>query len=181
MKLYFSITLLAVSLLACSQKEAYDPGRYFSESEQKELLTNIVTYLDLPPNGATNTTKFDVRYRNHYSQKSTNYKLENLFVSTDSTIYYFIIRPAGLDPAYKRGVGGKFRLATRSLRPKDFEEVYNTPRLPEKDVKEKGYYIFTEMAKKGDITPLLNMRHYIEWPDSTLEYDRKTHNWVMKR
>lgn len=65
--------------------------------------------------------------------------------------------------------------------PVDFEEVVNTPHLEEALVKERGVFLFKELTKTGNLDKYLGMKHYIEWPDSTLVYDKKINEWVGKK
>lgn len=178
MKSLFFCFLSCILFFSCQNKSGYPPEKYFNASQQQELLVNMVTYIDSPAPGSDAGTKFNVQYRNYYVQKAAKYTLLNLYFAPDSTCYYFLIRPAGNDIRYKRGVGGSFRLKNNSLMPVAFEETFNTPRLMEKEVKERGYYVFSELIKKQNINHLLSMKHYIEWPDSTLKYDTHSHSWI---
>ncbi len=62
--------------------------------------------------------------------------------------------------------------------PIDYEEIVNTPHLKEDIVKERGSFLFREYSKNRSLDKYLGMTHYVEWPDSSLVYDKKVHEWV---
>lgn len=78
----------------------------------------------------------------------------------------------------RRGVLGTFTLKSNSLQIDDFEEVANTPHFDEETVKQRGGFLFKELVKKGNIIEYLTMKHYVEWPDASLIYDKKKRSWV---
>ncbi len=167
--------LLTFCLFACRSKD--DVGYYFNKNEQDSLLTNIITYTSEYARGATNQTRFDEKFRAEYASRLPKYELIKYHITPDSTHYFFIARPAG--NIFRRGIGGKFKLKNASLMPIDYEEQWCTPHFKSDSlVKERGNYLFSEMVKKGNVNHLLNMKHYIEWPDSTLKYDKQKHEWV---
>ncbi len=128
--------------------------------------------------GANQLTRFEPRFRPYYVQQLPKYEFEKYTITPDSTHYYFIVRPVGEGKLFKRGVGGKFRL-NGSLLPVDFEEMWCTPHFKDDlTVKERGSFLFSEMVKAGNVDKYLTMKHYIEWPDSTLRYDKQRHEWI---
>ncbi|WP_435353423.1 hypothetical protein [Emticicia sp. SJ17W-69] len=171
--------LLLIPLLVFScQGNSNKISNYFNESERDTLLANMITYIYVKPPYANSTTKFQAQFRKYYVQSIPKFSLENYYITPDSTHYFFLIRPVGNTLKYRRGVVGKFRLKQGSLMPTDFEEVVNTPHLEEALVKERGTFLFKELIKTGNLDKYLGMKHYIEWPDSTLVYDKKINEWV---
>ncbi|WP_238806535.1 hypothetical protein [Emticicia aquatica] len=173
--------LLAQLCLFSCQSNTNKVSKYFSENDRDTLLTNIITFVYLKPTYAVNATRFQPQFRKYYVQSLPKFSLENYFIAPDSTHYFFLIRPVGNTLKYRRGVLGKFKLKNGSLMPTDFEEVINTPHLEEAIVKERGAFLFKELAKNGNLDKYLSMKHYIEWPDSTLVYDKKTNEWVGRK
>ncbi|MFN3487781.1 MAG: hypothetical protein ACK4YV_01535 [Emticicia sp.] len=185
MKKVSLISLLAAMIFSC-QSNKYDVSNYFSNNQRDTLLTNIVTYVFTKAPSATNETRFDAQYRQFYVKSLPNFRIEKYHQTPDGWNYFFMIRPVGNSSKYKRGVLGKFRLkkatvATDSLMPEAFEEVANTPHLEEKILIERGNFLFQELIKKGNLDSYLAMKHYIEWPDATLVYDKKLNEWVGRR
>ena len=175
MKKYSALCCLLVGL-ACQPSNPYQASQYFSEKERDTLLTNIITYVYAKAPGATNDTRFQSQYRKFYVTMLPSFYLENYYIAPDSTHYFFMIRPVGNHPTQRRGVLGKFKL--KSLMPVEFEEIANTPRLEEEVLRQRGHYLFKELIKNGNLNPQLSMKHYIEWPDSTLRYDKQKNEWV---
>ncbi len=164
-------------LVACQQKNN-QVSQYFNDSERDTLLTNIITFIYIKAPYATNKTRFDAPYRKYYVENLPKFSFQNYYIDKDSTHYFFLIRPVGHSSQYRRGVLGKFRLKKDSLMPENFEEIVNTPHLSEEIVKERGAFLFQELIKNKQLDKYLGMKHYIEWPDSTLVYDKNIHEWV---
>jgi hypothetical protein len=172
-------------MFAC-QNNTNKVGKYYSNAERDTLLTNIITYIYVKPAYASNATRFQAQFRKYYVQSLPKFSIENYFIASDSTHYFFLIRPVGNTIKYRRGVLGKFKLknstvASSSLMPTDFEEIVNTPHLTEVLVKERGAFLFKELIKKGNLDKYLGMKDYIEWPDSMLVYDRNINEWVGRK
>jgi hypothetical protein len=167
--------------MSCGSNNSTTPSYYFTQNEQDSLLANIITYIYVKAPEAHNDTRFQARFRSFYVKNLAKFQLENYYQSTDSTAYYFVIRPVGNSPKYKRGVVGKFKFKDKTLMPTEFEEVINTPPLEEQALKERGGFLFKELIKNNNLDKYLTLKHYIEWPDSTLVYDKKMNEWVNSR
>lgn len=178
--LFFFITA-ATWLTGCSSADE-KVSAYFSKQEADTLLTNMVTYMHAYAPGASNEIRFDPKYRPFYQIQAGKYTIENYYITPDSTHYFFVSRPVGNGQLYQRGIGGRFRLKAGSLMPWQFEEMWCTPHFKEATViQERGKYIFKEMVAKGNVDHLLEMKHYIEWPDATLVYDTGIQEWVSRK
>lgn len=168
---------VTVSIVSCKDNDPYDVSVYFSNNEKDTLLANIITYTSQYARGATNATRFEPRFRKEYVSRLGQYRFEGYFVAPDSTHYFFINRPVG-SGYYKRGVGGKFKMG-KNLMPVQYEELWCTPHFKSDSlVLERGEFLFKAMIKEGNIDKYETMKHYVEWPDSTLVYDKKIHEWV---
>jgi hypothetical protein len=166
------------TLLACGGNP-YSTKQYFSDAERDTLLTNIITFISAKAPNATNSNRFEPQFKAYYQKALPQYTIESISKTADGTTYYFfLIRPVGSSPNVRRGVLGKFKLAEGSLMPTNFEEIVNTPHLDEATVKERGGFLFKELLKNGSLDKYLSMKHYIEWPDSMLVYDKKINEWV---
>jgi hypothetical protein len=182
MKKVVLISLFAAMMFSCQSKK-YDVSSYFSDNQRDTLLANIITYVYIKPSSATNSTRFDAQYRQFYVKNLPSFRIEKYYPAADGWHYFLLVRPVGNSPNYRRGVLGKFKLKkaavdTDSLMPEAFEEIINTPHLEEKTVVERGSFLFQELVKKGNLNDYLAMKHYIEWPDATLVYDKNINEWV---
>lgn len=177
MKNILLILFISTIIISCHSKKL-QVNDYFSDNQKDSLLTNIVTYLYIPAPQATNKTKYQPQFKSFYTKSLSLFNLQNYYQSEDGWNYFFIIRPVGGSPTFKRGVLGKFKLNENSLMPTEFEEVANTPHLAEDIVKERGQYLFQELIKNGNLDKQIPMKQYIEWPDEHLAYDKKQHEWI---
>ncbi|MFN8348991.1 MAG: hypothetical protein U0X91_28585 [Spirosomataceae bacterium] len=161
---------------ACSEKDEYSINNYFNTKQQDTLLTNIVTYVYKLAPEAKLDTRFEPRFRTYYQKAALSFVIANYYIAPDSTHYFMLIRPVGAHPTFRRGVVGKFKL--KGLMPTEFEEIANTPHLEEAVVRERAGFLFKALIKEKNINNYLSMKHYVEWPDSTLIYDKKKNTWV---
>ena len=180
--LFFALLAFLISsttLLTSCRKDTYQVTSYFGNEDRDTLLTNIITYMGPMPPGATNETRFSPIFRGYYVGQLPKYRFEQYFITADSTHYYFISRPVGNGRMFKRGVGGKFRLKKGSILPVAFEEMWCTPHFKEDSlVQVRGGFLFRAMVKDGNVDKYLTMKHYVEWPDARLRYDKKRNEWV---
>lgn len=174
MRKFFLMSICLIAL-AC-EKDKYNVNTYFDKAQQDSLLTNIITYVYVKAPQSSNQTRFLPQYRKFYVAALPKFSIENYYVAPDSTHYFFVVRPVGNLP-YKRGVIGRYKMG-KNLMPTDFEEVVNTPHLEEKLVKERGKFLFTELIKNGNLDKYLPMKHYVEWPDANLVYNKQLNEWV---
>lgn len=178
MKYIFCILLISIGFQSCRSTDEFSVDHYYTSSERDTLLTGIIQYVDYVARGATIENRLEPRFRALYATRLPKYTIDRYHIVPDSTHYFFVIRPGGQNPLYKRGVGGKLRVDANG-RITELEELYNTPRLKDLDeLKKRGRYIFGEMVKRGNVDDLVQMKLYIEWPDSLLVYDKKQHWWV---
>lgn len=176
--LFFIAIGANVGIWSCKESNSNDVSAYFSENEKDTLLANIITYTSQYAKEATNSTRFEPRFRKEYVSRLPQYKFAGYTVTADSTHYFFITRPVGSGGLYRRGVGGKFKLG-KNLMPLEYEEVWCTPHFKSDSLTlERGGFLFKAMVKDGNIDKYVTMKHYVEWPDSTLIYDKKIHEWV---
>lgn len=185
MKTHFStafflfIVALSAQVLSGCKKDPYQAETYFSKAEQDTVLATIITYTSQYARGATNATRFDPKFRQEYVGRLPQYKLVNYFIAPDSTHYFFITRPVG-SGMFRRGVGGKYKLGPNHQFTQ-YEELWCTPHFKDEAiVLERGDFLFKAMTKEGNIDKYLTMKMYVEWPDSTLVYDKKIHEWVPR-
>lgn len=180
MKTIFTKILLLSSFflfIACHKKD--DPAYYFSKQEKDQLTISLITFVAENAPGATDSTRFNLNFRSYYTQKLPNFSLEKLEKSEDGYYYFLLKRPVGRLTNYKRAVIGRFKLNKGSIAPYDFEEVVNTPHLDEITLKNRSNFLFKELVKNKQLKEYLPLKHYIEWPDSTLKYDKKFNRWYF--
>ncbi len=184
-QLVISLSILVVLLSSCGGGKTKIED-YLSVAQRDTLLTNIITYIYSSAPGATQETKFQPQFRKFYTKALPAFAFQNYYEAKDGWNYFFLIRPVADGAIFKRGVLGRFKFKAAiddqddatSLMPQEFEEIVNTPHLKEEEAQERGAFLFRELIKDGNLDKYLSMKHYIEWPDSTLVYDKQQHQWI---
>ena len=148
---------------------------FFSPEEASSLLVNMVTYIGRKPPLATNTTRFHEEFRTYYVQYAQEFRPLYFLIAPNGRHYYYLTRPARSTQGNRRGVGGMFYLENNTLH--DFIELFNTTVMSEEELEVAGWELFRTMVMKGHVDEYLDNRHYIEWPDDRLKYDRQLFEW----
>jgi hypothetical protein len=175
-RIFFYLIISFFGIIGCHSKD--EAAYYFSDSERDTLLTNIISIISEKALYATDSTKYQARFRAEYVNRLPFFRFVHLTKDTSGVYTYLISRPVAGLKDLRRGVIGTFTLKPNSTEIDQFEEVANTPHFDEETVKERGGFLFRELAKSGSLTKYLAMKHYVEWPDSTLKYDKQKRTWV---
>ena len=174
MRIFISLLILAL-FASCEPKDS--PAHYFSEAERDSLLVNIITHVAENATYANDSTRFNPEFHSYYVQLLPNYTLEKLEKTGENQFAFLLNRPVGHLTKYRRAVIGKFELKEGSLKPFNFEEVANTPHLDPETTLKRGKFLFKEFVLKGNLNEYIALKHYVEWPDSTLTYHKKWNRW----
>ena len=176
------LLLCLIILGSCdTYNSKYNINGYFSQQEQDTLMTNIVTYIYKVPKGADPKRKHDIEYRKLYANQIPEFEFIYYHIEpSDSTHYFYLIRPARNAKGYKRGVLGKFKISN-NLKFKEFEEIANTPMLAENEIKEKGKFLWEDLMYYNHVNRYVENKDYIEFPDSRVRYDKASHEWTYEK
>ncbi len=175
--IFMLTVIILLTLAGCTaQNDEFSIEKYFDQESRDTLLVNIVTYIGIKPRFADFHTRHNHEHRKYYTLQANNFRFRYYHVSSDSTHYYYLIRPARSKNGNLRGVGGRFRI-THNLALYSFEEIFNTPVLPEEKLVNRGRILFIEMLEKGNIGRFIENNEYVEWPDDRLKYDREKNEW----
>lgn len=175
--------LLAIALLAsCTDNTKYDISTYLPNEDRRDsLLTDLITYMYKAPEGVRyRKERFDPKHRGYYMKQLPKFTVDKYYVTEDGIHYYFLVRPARNAHGYNRGAGGKFRLNDEGAI-YDFEELYNTPMIPDEALLKKGRELFREMVKKGDVAAYIGKKEYVEFPNDRCIYDKEIRDWRYVR
>jgi hypothetical protein len=175
-KILVYLLIAFFGLAGCHSKD--EAAYYFSDSERDTLLTNIISIISEKALYATDSTKYQAQFRAEYVKRLPMFQFVQLTKDTSGKFTYLISRPVAGRMDLRRGVLGAFTLKPNSLDIDQFEEVANTPHFDEETVKERGGFLFRELVKTGSLTEYFAMKHYVEWPDATLKYDKQKRAWV---
>lgn len=166
-----------MALSAC--KDNYAPETYLSAGAKDSTLADIITYLYIKPNGATNQDRFDLRFRSYYVQQLDKFELVYYYISKDGLHYFFVFRPARGLQGVTRGAGGVFK-KDPSGKITAFREVFNTPIANKEELVKRGRELFLYMLKNGNVDGYKRNPDYIQWPDETTYYDTLNYQWTIK-
>jgi len=161
---------------ACHSKE--EAEYYFSDADRDTLLTNVITLVSENAVYANLNTRFQKKFRAAYVSRLPLYHFVKFTKLENGDCYFLLSRPVANLNSLRRGVVGRFTLSKGSLMPAHFEEVVNTPHFSEELVVERGTFLFQELIKKGKLDEYLTMKHYVEWPDKYLKYDKLNNTWI---
>jgi hypothetical protein len=175
-KILVYLLIAFFGLAGCHSKD--EAAYYFSDSERDTLLTNIITIISEKALYASDSTKYQAQFRAEYVKRLPMFEFVQLTKDTSGIFTYLINRPVAGRKDLRRGVVGTFTLKPNSLDIDQFEEVANTPHFDEETVKERGAFLFHELVKTGSLKQYIAMKHYVEWPDATLKYDKQKRAWV---
>jgi hypothetical protein len=175
-KILVYLLIAFFGLAGCHSKD--EAAYYFSDSERDTLLTNIITIISEKALYASDSTKYQAQFRAEYVKRLPIFEFVQLTKDTSGIFTYLISRPVAGRKDLRRGVVGTFTLKPNSLDIDQFEEVANTPHFDEETVKERGAFLFHELVKTGSLKQYIAMKHYVEWPDPTLKYDKQKRAWV---
>jgi hypothetical protein len=156
--------------------EPYKVENYFPGDLKDTLLTNMVTFIYKRPTASTNKTRTNPEFRGYYVKNAPFFRYAYHHMTADSIHYFYLIRPARSVDGDKRGVGGKFKVNDK-LELIEFEEIFNTQVLGEKELEEKGLTLFEEMVNRGNVDRYLTDKELIEWPDDRLKYHKEMREW----
>jgi hypothetical protein len=173
----FNLLLICIACFACASKDKYDPSKYYDARSKDSLLTSIIAHIYTTPPYTEKQDRFKPEHKKFYSSLVSKFALEKLFAGDKGKHYFFVIRP-GNKSDEMRGVGGYFNV-DQNFQLTQFREVFVTPLLSDKEVKEKGYFLFDKMAK-DELSEFLKMKSYVQWPNEISEYDTITYEWKLK-
>lgn len=158
-------------------KIKYDVNRHLDRDTRDTILTNIITYIYRVPRGVRKEDKHLPEYRHLYISQISDFRFVYYHIDRDSTHYFFMIRPARHIYGYKRGVAGRFKVDA-DLNLIDFEEIFNTPMLSEKEILEKCRYLWEDLMYYGHVDRYVQNSEFIEFPDERTRYDKTLKEWT---
>lgn len=174
---YYTILIILVLLNACQSSDS--PSYYFDTAKQDSLVVQMIAYIGPNASQATDSTRLNPEFKSEYAKSLPNYQLVKLVKNKEGKYFYFMIRPVANLLQYRRGVIGSFLLDEKSGKILSFKEEVNTPHLKEDVVKERGEFLFREYVTNGNLNEYLAMKDYVEWPDSSLKYNKHLNRWVI--
>lgn len=173
-----SIIFILLTSVFFSCKKSYNPEKLLTDKQKDSLLITLIIQMDKLQAGANMDTRFDEEFREGYEQRKKLFSLDQYYVGQDGFHYFMVIRRVpSLYEANKRAEAGRFRRGSNG-KITDFEEVFVTPILSDKEAHDKGVTLLHEYITSGNIEKYKNDITYVEFPNLTWTYNKKKQAWV---
>lgn len=177
----YILGVLIILLAGACNTSKYDVDNYLDGAIQDSVMTDIITYIYKVPKGADSKRKHELEYRKLYVSQLDQFQWVYYQIDkTDSTHYFYLTRPAKNTTGSRRGVLGKFKLGPDHTL-QDFEEIANTPMLPEEELLEKGGFLWKDLMHYKSVDRYHLNKAYIEFPDERIRYDAIRHEWTYEK
>jgi hypothetical protein len=180
MKLIKVMGLFLCMAAMASCKKGYGPAEHLSAEDQYNQVYKVMRYMGRAPENVTFEERFYKGYDKHFHEQATQHRLDAYFISDDDTHYFLISRRAPSLVDKRVATGGKMKLdAEGNLL--EYEEVFRTWKMADKDLANKGVMLFDLMVKGQSLEPYLTKNswpeEYIEFPDDRTYFDVTARVW----
>lgn len=139
------------------------------------LLTDLIVRIYRRPPGSNQNSRFEDRFRSWYVNHLPRFDwMAHQF--EDDNHFFLMKRPARNIHGHVRTVGGIFQLNSDN-KITYFQEVFNTPMLPEHEARVKGALIFKQWKETGHIGQYFGNSAYVEFPDERTYYNPELLEW----
>jgi len=177
---FTSTLLLIIAFASCSKKKSNDPFDYVDRKRQEQIIQKFVRYAVKLPPASSRSTMFDPEFNEYYERAARELNLVYLNEQPGGGYYFLFSRPArSINPMYE-GVGGWLQLNDKDSLV-EYEEVFRTWKMEEKDLRSRGKFLFERMKKGEDLTPFYSKLagdKYIEFPDDRYHFDKNERKWI---
>jgi len=153
----------------------FELENFIPSASHDSLLTGLIIRIYRRPAGSSVVTRFESRFRNWYVEQLPRFEWMAHQYNNDNH-FFLIKRPARNIHGHIRTVGGIFRLNEKN-EISYFQEVFNTPMLPENEARVKGALIFNNWMETGSIEKYYLNEHFIEFPDERTYYNTSSLEW----
>lgn len=178
---YFLIFPLFLLLSACGGENVKAlPESYFSESQQRSLLMQLVLKTAKKPEGLGSKEEIEAYYNSEAQSYFWHFAHEK-----DGKFYFYISRPAPSLYGKRTGIGGSFRSDDR-LSIRSYREVFHTFKLKPADLEKKGGLLFEKMVNGDDLSAYQpdgnegKNGEWIEFPDDLHWFDTLSQSWKTR-
>lgn len=173
----YLVIIVCCLVAACSgSKDKYSIDAYYDKETQEIILTNAIILIYKTPKGVRKEEKHNPEFRSLYKKVQHEFKWVYYYIDDQGYNYFYMVRPAKNAKGHVRGVAGKFKLAD-DLSLLEFEEIFNTPMLPEEEVLSKGEYLWQDLMYYDNVDRYFLNKGFIEFPDERCRYDFEKKEW----
>jgi hypothetical protein len=178
--IYGSIFLACLSISGCkSEIDKFKPEDYFTESQKKSILMQLVLKTSDKPSGNLTASEIEAYYQQEAFTCTWHFVHEK-----NGSFFFFVSHPAPSLYDKRAGIGGKFK-TDDYLHIKGFKEVFRTFKMKPSVLQKKGGVLFEKMVNGQDLSPYYPNRNsdkdeWIEFPDQLNYYDSLSQSWKMR-
>ncbi|HMO39434.1 MAG TPA: hypothetical protein PKC76_17665 [Saprospiraceae bacterium] len=187
MRAIVKILLLSVLISACNTKgiEDYQADKYLNEAAQQTFLYDIMRYMGRLAPQATQATKHEARFDEHYTKQVNAHRLDFYYADAKSGFIYFAVSRIAPSIHVKRvTIGGKLK-RNEEGEIAYYEEVFRTWKMLEAEHAEKSAMLFAKMVKGEDLSPYYpensGKEEFIEFPNEDVYFDAEQRLWISRR
>lgn len=170
--------LLLVVCNSCGEKDSKaNPEDYFTESQKKAILMQLVLKTAPKPDGNPEHSEIEAYYQSEVQSYYWHYAHEK-----DGRFYFYISKPAPSLFGKRTGIGGSFKSEDR-LSIRDYKEVFRTFKMKHEDLVKKGGIMFEKMVNNQNLKGFepggkeAKNSEWIEFPDAHNYFDTIAQTW----
>ena len=184
-KRFYPIIFIGLLLLtvgnSCTEKDTKaNPEDYFTESQKKAILMQLVLKTATKPEGNPEHSEIEAYYQSEAQAYYWHFAHEK-----DGRFYFYISKPAPSLFGKRTGIGGSFKSEDR-LSIREYKEAFRTFKMKHEDLEKRGGILFEKMVNKQNLKGFepggkeTKNLEWIEFPDSRNYFDTIAQTWKTK-
>ena len=173
--------LLLIVCNSCGEKEIKaNPEDYFTESQKKAILMQLVLKTATKPEGNPEHSEIEAYYQSEAQAYYWHFAHEK-----DGRFYFYISKPAPSLFGKRTGIGGSFKSEDR-LSIREYKEAFRTFKMKHEDLVKRGGILFEKMVNKQNLKGFepggkeTKNLEWIEFQDSRNYFDTLAQTWKTK-
>jgi len=178
--IFIGLLLLTISN-SCTEKDTKaNPEDYFTESQKKAILMQLVLKTASKPKGNPEHSEIEAYYQSEAQAYYWHFAHEK-----DGRFYFYISKPAPSLFEKRTGIGGSFKSEDR-LSIREYKEAFRTFKMKHEDLVKRGGILFEKMVNKQNLEGFepggkeTKNLEWIEFPDSRNYFDTLAQTWKTK-
>ncbi len=195
---FFSFIIVSIFFFACGKNQVKEnrethednPDTFVPQTSEEflnildapmrdSLVLDVIIYTYKLPPYASKETRFNPEFRQFYINQLPKFTVVD-FKREYNTFYMLLLRPARNVNNHKRTVAVRFDVDDQ-MKISNFEEIFNTPMLSDRDAVERGIKVFRYYLENKDLGDYFGNTEYVEFPDSRTRYNKETLEWYYPR
>jgi hypothetical protein len=178
---YFFFLPFLLVMQGCGKEDFKSkPEAYFSESQQRSLLMQLVLKTAKKPEGLQSREEIEAYYNSEAQSYFWHYAHEK-----EGVFYFYISRPAPSLYGKRTGIGGSF-ISDDRMSVRTYREIFHTFKLKPAELEKKGALLFEKMVNRQDLQAFQTNGkegqngEWIEFPDAIHYFDTISQQWQTR-